>query len=287
MLTQDQVDQFWNEGYTVARAVVRPDDLAALRGQLDRWIEESRGQVANYGETIDGKKRFDLEAGHGAQTPKLRRVANPADISEAYRSYLFESLLVDMVAQLLGPDIKFHHCKINNKLPGMQTKVDWHQDHAYDPHTNDDMLASVTLLDDMTEDNGCVLVVPGSHREPHRSHYQERRFTGATAPELEAEFTRRAVAVTGQAGDVLFMHTWCLHASGENRSAAPRRLLICDYTAADAFPLTPPIVPSPLSGTVVRGVPSRYARLKADTIELPPAYEEDSFFTVQQQKKAS
>ncbi len=284
-LTRDQIGQFRDQGYVIARGAVADEPIAALRAELDRWIEESRAHTANYGETVDGKKRFDLEPGHSAVAPRLRRVANPVDISEAYRAVLFDGPLVDLVVQLIGPDVKFHHCKLNIKLPGMATRVDWHQDQAYDPHSNDDVVVALLMLDDMSEANGCLMVVPGSHRQQY-SHYQGERFVGATGPEHDADFARRAVPVTGQAGDVCLMHTWCLHASGQNRSAAPRRLLICDYTAADAVPLSPPAVPSAYSGRVVRGEPSRVARLKPGVIELPPAYQDDSFFSVQETKAA-
>jgi ectoine hydroxylase-related dioxygenase (phytanoyl-CoA dioxygenase family) len=285
MLTQDQIAQFHEQGYVIAQGGATPQQIAALSAELDRWIEESRAYAANYGETVDGKMRFDLEPGHSATAPRLRRVANPADISEVYRAVLFDGPLVDLVAQLIGPDVKFHHCKLNNKLPGMATRVDWHQDHAYDPHSNDDVVVALLMLDDTSEANGCLMVVPGSHRERY-SHYQGDRFVGATPPQHDADFARRAVPITGKAGDVCLMHTWCLHASGQNRSDAPRRLLICDYTAADAVPLRPPTVPSAHSGRIVRGKPSRIARLKPDVIELPPAYQDDSFFSVQQAKAA-
>ncbi len=61
----------------------------------------------------------------------------------------------------------------------------------------------------------------------------------------------------------------------------PRNLSICDYTAADAVHLGPPAVPSSLTGMIVRGKLTRVARLKGDTIELPTAYKEDSFFGLQ------
>lgn len=54
----------------------------------------------------------------------------------------------------------------------MKTRVDYHQDQAYDPHTNSDMLAILLLLDDMNESNGCLHVAPGSHRERY-SHYRD------------------------------------------------------------------------------------------------------------------
>jgi len=208
-----------------------------------------------------------------------------ADISEAYRNYLWDGRIADAVADLIGPDVKFHHCKLNIKLPGMATRVDWHQDHPYDPHTNDDMLAALTMLDDTSEANGCIRVVPSSHRE-HHSLFRDGVFVGKVDDAMAAEFERRSVPAEGQAGDVVFMHTWCMHGSAPNLADKPRRLLICDYTAADAFWITPPMVPSVHSGRVVRGKPSRVVRLKAGILEVPPHYEADSFFTVQGQRSA-
>ena len=285
MLSEEQHRQFQEEGYLVARGVIDAGRLSALTGELDAWTAESRRHKSNYGETMDGKARFDLEAGHSAQTPKLRRVANPADISETYQKALWDGPVVDLVSELLGPDVKFHHCKINIKAPGMETRVDYHQDHPYDPHTNSSMVTMLLLLDDMTEENGCLRVVPGSQATRY-SHYKDGRFTGATAAELREEFERASVPITGKAGDVCVISTWTVHGGGANRSDRPRRLLICDYNAADAFPLRPPAVPSPHTGRIVRGEATRFARLEAGTLELPQAYEDDSFFGLQGQKTA-
>ena len=283
MLTAPQIATFQARGFVVAPSGVAEEDLAALRAELDGWIEQSRGHAANWGDTADGRRRFDLEPGHSAETPRLRRVGNPVDISEAYRRVLFESPLADRVAQLIGPDVVFHHCKLNNKLPGMATKVDWHQDHAFDPHSNDSVVVTLLMLDDMSETNGCLRVVPGSHRERH-SHFEDGRFVGATPAALDADFLARSEPIVGRAGDACFMHTWCVHGSEANRSDAPRRLLICDYAAADARPLMAPQMASDHSGRVVRGRATRVVRLEAGLLELPPNYADDSFFSVQDQK---
>ncbi len=285
MLTPAERRQFDEQGYVVLRQIVAAERLAALRRQIEIWIEESRGHAGNYGETPDGKARFDLEVGHSAAQPKLRRVANPADVSEDFQGVLWDGPVPDAVAELIGPDVKFHHCKLNIKLPGMGARVDYHQDHPYDPHSNDDVVTSLIPLDTMNEENGCLRVVPGSHKERY-SLYRGDRFVGKVSDEEAAQLERRSRPIEAQAGDVCFMHTWTMHGSPANRSAAPRRLLICDYTAADAFWLTPPMVPSIHSGRIVRGRPSRVARLKASTIELPPRYEDDSFFGVQGQETA-
>jgi len=284
MLSEEQVAAFRERGYVVVPGLVSAEAVAAMRRELDRWIEESRAQTRNYGAegTPDGKARFDLEPGHSADRPRLRRVANPVDISAAFRAVLWDGDLPAAAADLLGPDVKFHHCKLNIKLPGMETRVDYHQDHPFDPHTNDSMLTALVLLDDMSETNGCLRVVPGSQRARH-SHYEGDRFVGKVSDALGARFAREAEPVTGRAGDVCLMDTWAVHGGEANRSARPRALLICDYTAADNFWITPPIVPSPHSGRIVHGRATRVARLRAGTVELPPRYEEDSFFGVQGQ----
>jgi hypothetical protein len=190
------------------------------------------------------------------------------------------------VTQLIGPDVKFHHCKLNMKLPGMGTYVGYHQDHPFDPHTNDDVAVALLMLDDTTLENGCLTVVPGSHRERY-SHYRGDTFVGEIAAEHHADFDRRAVPIIGKAGDVCLQSTWMVHGGGPNRTDRPRRILICDYTAADAFWLLPPIVPSPHSGRIVRGKPTRIARFSAGTKELPQHYADDSFFGAQGQKTAA
>ncbi|MGI9302117.1 MAG: phytanoyl-CoA dioxygenase family protein [Gammaproteobacteria bacterium] len=286
MLSKEQITRYERDGYLVVRNVIAAAQLEELRGELDGWIEESRQHSSNYGETPDGKARFDLEAGHTTDHPRLRRVANPVDISKPYQDALWRGPIVEAVADAIGPDVKFHHCKLNIKLPGMETRVDYHQDHPFDPHTNDDMLAALLMVDDMNEQNGCLRVVPGSHREEHYSHYRDGAFVSMAPAELHDEFQRRSVAVTGKAGDICLLHTWTLHGGPANRSDQPRRLLICDYAAADAFPLTPPMVPSPHSGRIVHGKPTRTARLVAGPLELPQRYQDDSFFGSQGQKAA-
>ncbi|SMF47880.1 Phytanoyl-CoA dioxygenase (PhyH) [Tistlia consotensis] len=285
MLDEEQVRQFREEGYLIVPGCASTWEVVALNSELDGWIDESRQHSENWGVTADGKHVFDLEPGHSAERPKLRRVTNPADFSDLYRSVLFDGRVVDVAAGLLGPDVKFHHCKINIKMPSMETYVGWHQDHPFEPHTNDSVVVALVMLDDMTEQNGALQVVPGSHRT-HYSHYKDERFAGEIDRALWPEFEAGSVKLTGKAGDVVFIDSWMVHGSPANRSDTPRRLLICDYTAADAFPLSPSNILSAYRGHLVRGRPTRMARLRAGAVELPPLYKESSFFAVQGQDGA-
>ncbi len=281
-LAPAQIDAYRRDGFLVASGAARPADFAAMRAELDAWVEDSRARTANYGETQMGTPRFDLEPGHDAAKPRLRRVNNPAEISETYRAVAFDGPLADMASDLLGPDVKFLHGKINLKLPGTATRVDYHQDFAYVPHTNDDVTTALVMLDDMTERNGCLMVVPGSHREGQASLWDGARFTGAVSAAKAVDCARRAVPIHGRAGDVCIMHAKLLHGSEPNASAAPRRLYICMYSAADAFLLQRNSLPNRFEGAVVRGNASRRARLDPGRVELPAPFDGASFFQVQE-----
>ena len=137
VLSEDQRNQFWSDGYLVIENVVGADLLKTMQDEFSVWVEESRGYSKPYGDTLDGRPRFDLEPGHTPDEPALRRVNAPVEVSQAYYDAMASSRMTDCVADLVGPNVKFHHSKINSKLPGGQTAVKWHQDFPFTPHSND------------------------------------------------------------------------------------------------------------------------------------------------------
>jgi len=288
-LTHVQQDQFWSDGYLVVEGAVDNDTLARLRAQMDAWAEESRKHTEPYGEpTVDGRPRFDLEENHSAERPALRRINNPVEISDHFYKVMTDAPMVDMVATLIGPDVKYHHCKINSKLPGSQMVVHYHQDFPYTPHTNDDVITALLLLDDVDEGNGCLMVVPGTHKGAIDSLYESGEFTGKVNPVLEEEYLKRQVPIEGKAGSVCLMHTRLLHGSETNLSKDRRRAIyLCVYSAADAIPIARNPMPSKLEGTIVRGQASQTARMVPLEVELPQQPKSASFFTVLGQKSAS
>ena len=288
MLTRRQIDEFWRDGYLLAENAVSGEQLRSLQESIREWVQESGAHDAPFGEpTVDGRPRFDMGEEHCAERPALRRVNNPSEIDAHYNDVMRNSAMLDMVADLIGPDVKYHHCKINLKLPGSHTVVGYHQDFPYTPHTNDDIVTALLMLDDVTEENGCPMVVPGSHRGPLYSLFKGATFTGFVEPEQGRALKEREVAVTGKAGDACLMHTRLVHGSAANRSDCARGLFICVYTAADAFPLARNPMPSKLEGSIVRGERTRVARLMQADIELPEQPKKASFFAVQGQASAS
>ena len=284
MISKEQVDAFWRDGFLVAEDAVDSRQLAGMREVLGAWVDESRAHDAPFGEpTADGRARFDVAPEHAPDHPALRRVNNPSEIDDTYMEVMRDSAMADMVADLIGPDVKHHHCKINLKLPGTHTEVRYHQDFAYTPHTNDDVVTALLMLDHMTTENGCLMVVPGSHRGPVYSLFDGERFRGFIAPDEERTLREREELILGRAGSVCLMHTRLAHGSEPNRSASPRGLYICVYSAADAFPIARNPMPNRNEGMIVRGRPTRRARLSEATIELPEQPVRASFFTVQEE----
>ncbi len=281
-LTEAEVERFWRDGYAVVEDAVSAEQLEQMRAALFLWIDESRNHCEGFGETADGRPRFDLGGDHRADAPVLRRVDNPPEIDSVYAEVAFDGGIVDMVADLIGPDVKFHHAKINLKQPGSETWVDWHQDFSYTPHSNDHVVTALLMLDDMSERNGCLMVAPGTHREGQKSLWRGEVFTGKVDEETAKKAKARSRSVTGRAGDVCLMHTKLLHGSEPNRSAGPRALYICVYSAADAMPLARSPLPNRFEGRIVRGKASRVARVDPGTVELPPDYRAASFFEVQE-----
>lgn len=281
-LSEAQIAAFRRDGYLMAEGAVTADELAGLRAEMDGWIAESARRDASFGaeNTLDGMPRFDVERGHSRSDARLRRVNNPAEIGPAHEGVAFASRMTDMVVDLIGPNVKFHHGKINIKLPRTESRVGYHQDFSYTPHTNDDVVTALLLVDDMTEANGPLRVVPGSHREGQKTLWHDGTFTGQVAEAAVQAASNRLVTLTGEAGSVCLMHTSLLHGSEPNRSGNRRALYISVYAAADAFMLSPSPLPNRFESRVVAGEPTRRARLTVGEVELPSLAHKGSFFNL-------
>jgi hypothetical protein len=281
MLTEAQQAEFWERGVIVLESAYSEQDLEPLRVQHQRWIEESREHDGPFGEMLDGRPRFDVEPVHSALAPALRRVASPEEISDEFLDLIESGPMLEAVADLLGENLRFHHAKLNSKLPGSGTTVKWHQDFTFDPHSNDDCITAMLFLDDIDSEIGPARVVPGSHRGELYSLWQGGRFTGAVADEVASQCERSAIECLGPAGSLCLMHTRALHASSENLTQRPRSLYIATLTAADAVPLAPCALPSIHAGRIVRGRDPGVIRSVAFTMETPEIPSGASFFEQQ------
>ncbi|WP_317056629.1 MULTISPECIES: phytanoyl-CoA dioxygenase family protein [Roseovarius] len=281
VLTQTQIDAFWRDGVLTVENAVSPDQLAAMREEFEGWIEESRAHQNDYGETMDGRARFSVEPGHSAETPALRRVQSPEEVSDVFLNTMRTAQTVDMVADLIGPNLRFHHGKVNSKQPGAATEIKFHQDFSFQPMTNDDLITALLFVDDVTLENGPLEVVPGTHKGPLYSHWHNGQFTGAVSDDVLNTHKDDIVQCTGKAGSVCLMHSSLLHGSAPNLSDQPRTLYIATYYAEDAIELSANHLPSRHTHELVRGVETGRVRCSSYEMEIPEKPTSTSFFDQQ------
>ncbi len=281
VVSDAQKDFFWANGYLVVEDAVAAEQLAALQADFAEWVEESRKHREPYGDTLDGRPRFDLEPGHSVDKPGLRRVNAPVEVSDAYYDAMANSRMTDCVADLIGPNVKLHHTKINSKLPGGHTQVKWHQDFPFTPHSNDDVVTALLMVDEVTEENGPLEVLPGSHRGTIHGLWHDGVFTGAVSDDVADDCQTKAVTCVGPAGSVCLMHTRLLHGSAPNKSSAPRTLFISVYSAEDAVAYAANPMPTKYEGLVVRGERTGAVRSMAYEMQLPQKPKTASFFDQQ------
>lgn len=230
MLSADQKEFYDENGYLLVEDAVTPDQLAELRRITYAFIDASRG-------ISESNDVYDLDDGHGPDTPRLTRIKLPHKQDPYFWDLLKASRLTEILRDLLGPNVMLQTSKLNTKAPGGGAAVEWHQDWAFYPHTNDSMLAFGLMLEDVTPENGPLMVIPGSHRGPVLSHYANDVFCGAIDPDDPLFEMEKAVTLTGKAGSMTVHHARTLHGSAPNRSDRARLILFYECHAADAWPL--------------------------------------------------
>ncbi|HEY1300598.1 MAG TPA: phytanoyl-CoA dioxygenase family protein [Stellaceae bacterium] len=230
MLSPDQIAAYRRDGFIVVPDVFTGDEIAALRRVTDGFVEGARQVAAN-------DDIYDLEDSHSAAEPRVRRIKTPHLHDPEYARAARQPKVVAVLRDLWG-SVRFDTGKLNMKSAGYGAPVEWHQDWAFYPHTNDDLAAVGIMLDDCTPENGPMMVIPGSHLGPVYDHHgPDGRFCGAIDPATcDLDFSA-AVPCLGRAGSITVHHVRAVHGSATNFSGRERRFLLYQYRAADAWPL--------------------------------------------------
>lgn len=287
MLSQDQIEFYRETGYLLVEDVLTPEQLARMQEIAYDFIETSRTVTRS-------DDVYDLDKGHSAETPRLTRVKLPHKRHPYFWDVLKNSRMTEALRQLLGDNVLLQTSKLNAKAPGGGAAVEWHQDWAFYPHTNDDMLAFGVLLEDVDMENGPLQVIPGSHKGPVLSHNSDMGvFCGAVDPADPDFHHDKAVTLTGKAGSMSIHHARTLHGSAPNVSDRPRLMLFYECCAADAWPLMGGSaylqrLPqdeqwADVKDRVIIGEPLLQPRMEKVPVRLPlpPASDVSSIFQVQ------
>ena len=281
MLTGKEIQFYREKGYLGVDNVLSNEEVEELRRVTDEFIERSRTVAAS-------DEIFDLEPDHSPENPRLRRIKNPSGQDPVFDRVHRHDGILDVVAQLIGPAIRSMGTKLNMKAEDSGSPVEWHQDWAFYPHTNDDLLAVGVAIDAMTRENGCLMVIPGSHKGKVYDHHQDGRFIGAVTEEDFDDGDAEPVEVS--AGGISLHHVRALHGSLPNVSNKPRRLLLIMFAAADAWPLINSVRDwDAYNSGILRGEPVWEPRLEKLPVRvpLPPPELTGSIFETQTLLKKS
>jgi ectoine hydroxylase-related dioxygenase (phytanoyl-CoA dioxygenase family) len=282
VLTQAQREHYFREGYILLEKIIGDEWIRKLRAATEELVERSRKVTKS--DTI-----FDLEPAHRADAPRLRRVSNPVEHHPVFWEYCTESPMPDIVADLVGPDVKFHHSKLNYKWAQGGEEVKWHYDISFWPHTNYSPLTVGTYIYDCGMENGPLGVLPRSHElDPMLSQFdREGRWTGCLREEDVAKLDQsKAVYLIGPAGSLTIHNCRTLHASPKNLSDTGRPLLLYTLTSADAFPYTVNPIKPKHDQTIIRGRRATWAHHDPRPCLIPPDWSGGytSIFALQQEE---
>ena len=159
VLSEAQRRTYFETGYLAAPGLIAQGWLHRLNELSDRFLKESRNVTAS-------NEIFDIGPEHAPERPHVRRLRALVDRHPDFWGFAAESVLADIAADLVGPNVKFHSSKLNYKWPGSGEIVKWHQDIPAWPHTNYSPVTLGVYLSDVPAERGPLTCVAGSHQGP-------------------------------------------------------------------------------------------------------------------------
>lgn len=265
---------FKKNGYLVKKNLISKNIINNLNIKIKKISKSSKF----FESTFVNKEKYLLRL----QDPHLR--------DKLFLNLTRNKNIIDIVSSLLGGSVRFHHSKLNFKLPSkLGGVVDWHQDWSFYPHTNDDLLAVGIYLEDCNEENGPLKAIPQSHKKKLYNHHYKGNFVGKISEKLNI---KKAISLIGSAGTVTFHHVRTIHASGLNLTNNSRPLLLFGYSAVDAWPLTydkgsstdPNNSLKDFDKLIIKGKKTLIPRIKQVPVIMPLPRISDSIYTLQKKK---
>ena len=213
MLNAQQMVQFREQGYLVFEKLIAGDKLSYYLSAFDELVEKGR-------QLTEPAEHFSLEIDE-QKVPipgMLHKVQGVCLAEPRILELAKEKAILDIVEELLGPNLDVFGTKFFPKLAGGGTSTHWHQDNFYFGTNSDQVISCGIYLQDADEENGCLQVVPGSYSQQIAEHEHE--------PGTHGSWTRvdetQAVMLPVPAGTVVLFSANLLHGTADNASTRTR-----------------------------------------------------------------
>jgi ectoine hydroxylase-related dioxygenase (phytanoyl-CoA dioxygenase family) len=229
---------FYEEhGFLVIENALTADEVQQLRDETARICAGEVGDVGGAEARREGESDDEL-------LQRFLCIHFPHKISELMLQALHQPHIVDALTQVIGPNVKCMQSMLFIKAAGKPGQA-WHQDEDYIPTRDRSLCGAWIALDDATVENGCLWIIPGSHKP---GILWEQQWHGDTRFDCAWESTNfpykdeDAIPVEVKAGTVVFFNGYTLHRSLPNRAKSGyRRALVNHYMSAESFlPWSPP-----------------------------------------------
>jgi phytanoyl-CoA hydroxylase len=232
-----ELDRFQRDGYVIVRSFAPETSCEAMKALALRQLAAAMPPLEYEAQVRYPGAPASLDA-PGGRT--VRRLLQASSRDALFRQWASAPELAGRLRQLLGPAVELsqaHHNCVMTKNPAFSSSTGWHQDIRYWSFQKPELVSVWLALGREHQENGCLWLVPGSHRMEFRAdQYDQDRFF-RTDLEENRRVLQAKVAAELDEGDVLFFHCRLLHAAGQNETAHTKLAAVFTYHAADNRPL--------------------------------------------------
>lgn len=225
------VAAYRENGYLVVPDALTAAEIEELRSEITHICRGNRGEIRGVTPADPGAADDDV----------LRRylcIHFPHKISDVMLRYVQHPVMADVLTQLIGPNVKCMQSMLFIKSAGKPGQA-WHQDEDFIPTRDRSLTGGWIALDDAIIENGCLWVIPGSHKRgilwPQREH--DNRDFDCTVESFRFPYSDDdAIPVEVKAGSIVFFNGYLLHRSLPNRAKSGyRRVLVNHYMSAESL----------------------------------------------------
>lgn len=227
-LSADQVQQFWQDGFLVVENLLDETEVETLRQRVD-WV--AGGGAAHIAANL---LQVEPQVAAGATRAatyanSLRKMSHLAFFDEVFQSHARNAKILDVIESLLGPDLKLYQDQVFMKPPRIGSRQRYHQDMPLGFYIDPpDMVTCWAALDEATIENGCLWMLPGTHKFGIIEQAEWEKYEGMS---VEGQLPEER-PVPLKTGSCSFHHGLILHSSRPNLTDKRRRGYATHYVSA-------------------------------------------------------